>query len=168
MAIERDVRYESIGEIEAMAVVRRDGLHGDDEPRDDMSAARRRDEALAALERAGAVMGGDPDLAGWLLDGAVGRIVELWFARRGDCLAPSEGARAQIEQADPDMGLQLRLALRAPDLGARLRHCRAMLVLAERDDVGLERPDAGCGAACPASRHPAHEDEEYDPLDGRL
>jgi hypothetical protein len=149
-------------------LARHNGRHGDGESRDGMSAARRRDEASAALDRAGAVMGGDPVLAAWLLDGAIGRIVGLWFARRGDRSAPSEEARAEIERADPDMGRQLRLALRAPDLRARLRHCRAMLVLAEREAVGLERPGAGCGAVRLGHSHRDDGDEEHDPADDRL
>ncbi len=172
MAIERIEGNERRYEAGARAVAWQAGLSVDDERIGSVSVARWRRKVVAALERADSVLDGEPDLAIGLLDEALNRMIELWFARHGHELrledGELEGIEDVIEWADPCVGLQLRLALRASDVRVRLRHCRAMLVLIERSDVGLEPADAGCAAlrfedhrAPHAGRHqPAVDDDE--------
>lgn len=167
---ERNERYEG----DVRVVARQDGLSGDDERPGSMSVARWRRKAAAALERADSVLDGEPDRAAWLLDEALHQMIGLWLAHHGRGVRLDgrslDGIEDVIEWADPCVGLQLRLALRANDVRSRLRHCRAMLVLIEREDMGLEPADAGCAAVrfeaqrAPQAPHqrPAIDDEsEY-------
>jgi len=151
---ERKERYKG----DVRVVARQDGLSGDDQRPSSMSVARWRRKAAATLERADSVLDGEPDRAAWLLDEALHQMIGLWLAGHGRDVRLDgkslDGIEDVIEWADPCVGLQLRLALRASDVRSRLRHCRAMLVLIEREDVGLEQADAGCAALRFKDRRP--------------
>lgn len=86
--------------------------------------------ALACrLAEAAALLEAQPDDAALLLDGLLAVIVDAWLRERR--LVPGDAADALrlIERDEPLFGMRLRLALRAPDPGARLEHCAALLAL---------------------------------------
>ncbi len=166
MAIDRDEMDRD--EIAGMIAARRGGRGAVEEAPGSVSGAGQPGEAGAVrdqLERAARMMEREPDRAAWLLDAALRRMVSLWLARHGQEFQREPAAASEAEalvligRADPPLALQLDLARHASDARGRLRHCRAMLVLIERSDVGLEQADAGCGAlrglaewAAPAER----------------
>jgi hypothetical protein len=95
----------------------------------------------AALHRAAQTLADDPDAA-WLLDGALRRLIGLWFRRRGLEAPAPERALAAIGQLDAAMALRVRLALRAPNAEARLVACRRLL-----GTIGVMGPMGDDGAA---------------------
>jgi hypothetical protein len=157
MAIERSEQREQF-EGDARAVARRAQPSADDERSSSMRVARWRHKVALALESADSVIDGEPDRAAWLLDEALHQMIGLWLARHGRGVRLDgkslDGIEDVIEWADPCVGLQLRLALRASDVRVRRRHCRALLVLIEREDVGLEQADAGCAALHAVAHRP--------------
>jgi hypothetical protein len=163
MAIERIERIRRYEADEGDAA-RQDGLSVDDERASDGEVAARRREAVALVERAACVIESEPDVAAWQLEKALCRMIELWLARYGNDIPAHDKALAVIEREDPHVALQLRLARRASDVRVRLRHCRAMLVLVERSDVGLEPADAGCAARRFEARRQrlGHDDNSSD------
>jgi len=168
MAIERSEQRERY-EGGARVVAHLAGLSADDERSSSVSVARWRRKVAEALERADSVIDGERDRAAWLLDEALHQMIGLWLARHGRDVRLDgkslDGIEDVIEWADPCVGLQLRLALRASDVRVRRRHCRALLVLIEREDVGLEPADAGCAALRAVSHRPletGHPRLEHD------
>jgi hypothetical protein len=91
---------------------------------------RGEDDAVGLLDRAARALARDPDEAAWLLDGALRRLLAVWLRRQGldglEASAP-EQALAAIGRLDDDMAMRVRLALRAPNAGARLAACRGLL-----------------------------------------
>lgn len=82
-------------------------------------------EIAAALDHAAAILDADPDAAALLLDGLVCRLAHA-LAR---AYAASDGAGDPLGALDrhaPSVAYRLRLALRAPDVAARLVHCRQL------------------------------------------
>jgi len=117
---------------------------GADERRHEMVWSDERRGAVAeALERAERIIRDEPDQAAWLLDGALRRLMALWFARRVLRLPEHERALALLDRLDGALAMRVRLALRAPDVAARLAHCWALLVEidgAASDEAGASSP----------------------------
>jgi hypothetical protein len=78
---------------------------------------------------AGELLSEDRDEAALLLDGLLRDVVADWFSRRG--FAPSHSGESldSIAHDQPPFAWRLRLALRAPNVEARLVHCAALLAL---------------------------------------
>jgi len=70
---------------------------------------------------------GKPDSAALLLDGLAHRMVMAWFACKQGRVPDSVYLLAQLEEELSPLAWWLRLALRAPDAGARLISCRRLL-----------------------------------------
>jgi hypothetical protein len=76
---------------------------------------------------------GQRDAAALLLDGVPQRLALEWFAGQ-DLAAPDLNCLlASLEERQSVLAWWLRLALRAPDIEARLFHCRRMLALIDGD-----------------------------------
>jgi hypothetical protein len=149
MAIEHMDTMEHNG-IGARVVAQRSRRVSLDEKRSDhKSMAELRHQAAAVVERAGEAIGDDPERAARLLDEALLRVIALWLAWHGQEVGPNADGPALIESRDRHVARQLRLARRASDPRSGLRHARAMLVLVERVEPGLEPLDAGCGTLAP-------------------
>lgn len=84
----------------------------------------------ALLDEAADVLPEDPDAAALLLDGALWRIVALWYRHRGERVPAPRAALADLAARGGAFGWHVRLALRAPDARARLEHCRVLAGLA--------------------------------------
>ena len=69
----------------------------------------------------------DPDAAALLLDGLLERILDVWYAARGWPVPAQEARLADLDERSPELAKRVRLALRAPDVSARLAHCRQLL-----------------------------------------
>jgi hypothetical protein len=85
-------------------------------------------EIADALDHAAAVLDADPDAAALLLDGLVCRLAHA-LARVYAAVGARDGARDPLGVLDhhaPDIAYRLRLALRAPDVRARLVHCQQL------------------------------------------
>lgn len=83
-----------------------------------------------------------PDDAALLLDGVLHRIASTWHQRERLPGVPEEDLLASIERVAPSVGWRLRLALRAPDVRARLAHCRAVLGVIAEWERACERHSA--------------------------
>lgn len=81
------------------------------------------------LEDARKALRHDPDRAAWLLDGMVWRIASLLLARRRLELNSKSDMLALLAAHDAFAAMRVRLALRAPNVAARLAHCEALLSL---------------------------------------
>lgn len=101
------------------------------------------DDLVQRWWRAAELIEAQPDEAGLLLDGLLGEIVDEW--RRSHEQAPGDAAEVLrlIEKSEPLFGWRLRLALRAPNVRARLEHCAALLALLPGER--LAAGDAGHG-----------------------
>jgi len=78
---------------------------------------------------------GQRDAAALLLDGIPQRLALKWFAGQ-DLAAPELSCLlASLEERQSALAWWLRLALRAPDIEARLYHCRRMLALMDGDEA---------------------------------
>lgn len=71
----------------------------------------------------------DRDEAALLLDGLLRDVVADWFSRRDIARAGDGASLDRIERDQPPFAWRLRLALRAPNVEARLAHCAALLQL---------------------------------------
>ncbi|MGH2514399.1 MAG: hypothetical protein ACRDHP_01980 [Ktedonobacterales bacterium] len=96
--------------------------------------AGQHDEWARRCDRAAELLDAQPDEAAMLLDGLLQRIACEWAqslrARQAAPLpaeAPEQNLLALIEDAAPPVGWRLRLALRAPDVRARLVACRSLV-----------------------------------------
>ena len=76
---------------------------------------------VAALCRADALLARDPDAAALELDGLLYRIARVWCQANAGGL-PLSDLLQQPAGAAPLVALRLRVALRAPDVRARLAH----------------------------------------------
>jgi hypothetical protein len=77
---------------------------------------------------------GQRDAAALLLDGVPQRLALEWFAGQ-DLAAPDlRCLLANLEERQSVLAWWLRLALRAPDIEARLFHCRRMLAVIDGDE----------------------------------
>ena len=98
-------------------------------PRDAANGYHGNDDAdwlalLALLVAADEVIECDPDAAALLLDGLLERMLGAWYVARG-WRVPARGALlADLDQRAPELARRVRLALRAPDVAARLAHHR--------------------------------------------
>jgi hypothetical protein len=79
------------------------------------------DQAASFLAR------GEPDRAALVLDGVAQRLVMSWFAESGGRVPEAIYLLPRLEEEMSPLAWWLRLALRAPDVGARLVHCRRLL-----------------------------------------
>jgi hypothetical protein len=95
----------------------------------------------------------DPDAAALVLDGMLWRIIHAWYAAI-DFPAPRAGnLLLDLEQRAPELAWRLRLALRAPDAGARLAHARHVLAACAADIVArLALNLAAASQAAPLAR----------------
>ena len=74
-----------------------------------------------------------PDEAALLLDGLLGHIAHEWEQKLGLANESVGDMLAQIEHVAPEVGWRLRLALRAPDVRARLAACQALIAAVFRE-----------------------------------
>ena len=74
----------------------------------------------------------DPDAAALLIGGVLAAIPALWLAR--GTRQPPLLLSVPLECGDSHVGLRLRLALRAPNVEARLAHRRALLRMIAEDE----------------------------------
>ena len=80
------------------------------------------------IDQAASLLGaGEPDRAALLLDGLAQRMVISWFAEYGGSEPEPMYILAQLEEEMSPLAWWLRLALRAPDVKARLVHCQRLL-----------------------------------------
>lgn len=86
-------------------------------------------DLAARLRLAADLLAARSDEAALLLDGLLRDLVDEWFRGRGWAPASAAGALPLIEREQPLFGWRLRLALRAPDVHARLVHSAALLAL---------------------------------------
>jgi hypothetical protein len=77
---------------------------------------------------------GEPDRAALILDGLAQRMVMSWFAQSGARAPEPEFLLPRLEEDMSPLAWWLRLALRAPDVDARLVHCRRLL-----DEIAVGR-----------------------------
>ena len=91
-------------------------------------------DVAAPLDQAAELLDADPDAAALVLDGLLGRLAADWYAEQG--LVPPDAAHllSDLERRCQPLGWLLRLALRAPDVHARLAHMQALAgaMLSER------------------------------------
>lgn len=149
MAIERR-EYE---EIEELAAAGHEMVRLDDARCGSDSGGELRREALALMSRAARALDDDVEDPARLLEEARRALVRLWCARHGAGGYSQGDALELIARMDPHVALQLELARQESDLRNRLPHCRALLVLVERVEPGLEPLDAGCSALPLVARH---------------
>lgn len=90
------------------------------------SHERARAHVISDLARAQHALLEDPDLAALYVDGALQRIAAVIA-----CHASEPGAQGQflreLDRARPLLAMRFRLALRAPDVAAKLAHCWALI-----------------------------------------
>jgi hypothetical protein len=86
------------------------------------------DQAALLLAR------GEPDRAALILDGVAQRMVISWFAESGARVPEPSYLLPRLEEEMSPLAWWLRLALRAPDVDARLVHCRRLL-----DEIAVGR-----------------------------
>ncbi|GEM_PF-6969011 len=98
-------------------------------------ALRLRAALMYDLLQAEALLRSDPDVAALRLDGALRRIVAGWFAAHGLVNPPESELLQRLDALNQALGAQVRLALHAPNVAARLAHCRALLRAALADDA---------------------------------
>jgi hypothetical protein len=78
---------------------------------------------------------GEPDRAALILDGLAQRMVMSWFAVSGARVPEPSYLLPRLEEEEMSpLAWWLRLALRAPDVDARLVHCRRLL-----DEIAVGR-----------------------------
>ena len=77
---------------------------------------------------------GQPDAAALLLDGMPQRLALEWFSGHGLAVPDLDCLLALLEERQSILAWWLRLALRAPDVEARLFHCRQMLAEIDEDE----------------------------------
>ena len=113
-------------------------------PRDEWDGERpahgaRAAEVEARLHAAERLLPDDPDAAALLLDGLLQEIRWLWRAQ-ADLSPPAPALQpALVERDDRLFGWRLRLALRAPDVRARLAHCAALYALLPARAVAADK-----------------------------
>ena len=96
------------------------------------------------LHRAEALLEHDPDAAALLLDGLASALASL-ASREGRASPDPHGLLAAVQASDPLLALRLRVALRAPDVRARIVHARACLDRLEFVcDTGASREATSC------------------------
>lgn len=94
-----------------------------------------------ALEHAAACIASDPDAAALLLEGIYERIIAAWYARRGVPAPPRQQLLRDVEAVAPGAAMHLRLALRAPDVHARLvQASRLASLLLDRCPESIQAP----------------------------
>ena len=77
---------------------------------------------------------GQPDAAALLLDGMPQRLALEWFSGHSLAVPDLDLLLARLEERQSILAWWLRLALRAPDVEARLFHCRQMLAEIDGDE----------------------------------
>jgi hypothetical protein len=82
--------------------------------------AARRSALEAELGAAREALAYDPDSAALLLDGLLRRIAAEWFLARGLVIPAAEQLLGRLGDESAPVAWRLRLALRAPDVRARL------------------------------------------------
>jgi hypothetical protein len=101
----------------------------------------------ARLDAAAALLPADPDAAALVLEGALHELIVHWYARQGLRPPAPERLLADLAERDELLALRLRLALRAPDVAARLGHLRALIRLLDAEVPGSSPPaPSPCGA----------------------
>ena len=91
------------------------------------------DSIVADLERAQRALRDDPDLAALYLDGALRELLALAACPGGVYPPQPRAALYDLERSRPLLAQRIRLALRAPNVEARLVHCWSLLDLLSRD-----------------------------------
>ncbi|MFI5273550.1 MAG: hypothetical protein ACHQ4H_11010 [Ktedonobacterales bacterium] len=101
----------------------------------DQCAWRERQHRIALRLRAAArLLDDDRDAAALLLDGVIAEIADLWRSARGMPVPRLALVPAAVERRDQRFGVWLRLALRAPQVEARLVHCEELLRLLDEGE----------------------------------
>jgi hypothetical protein len=80
----------------------------------------------------------DPDAAALLLDGYLYAMLRAWYEEHGWPVPANDKLLDDLDQQAPDLARRVRLALRAPDVAARLGHCRQLLALLRQARAGDE------------------------------
>ena len=83
---------------------------------------------------------GQRDAAALLLDGMPQRLAIEWFAGHRQAVPDLGRLLASLEERQSVLASWLRLALRAPNVEARLVHCRRMLAEVDGDERGRASP----------------------------
>lgn len=102
------------------------GLRADLPQDTDAVAPFRGEEVIAdILDRAEQLID-DEEAAAFLLDGLPRNIVAQWYARQQRRAPRADQALAELEEVNAEIAWQLRHALRALDVQARLGHLRVL------------------------------------------
>lgn len=104
------------------------------------------------LNAAAALIERDPDAAALLLDGISWRVAQAWYAGRGLRSPLAAHLLGDLERQAPSIAWRLRLALRAPDVRARLVHCRGLVSAVHAHAASRYRD----GIPMPARRGASH------------
>jgi hypothetical protein len=78
------------------------------------------------LARAEQLIEDDEEAAALVLDGLPQHIIGQWYARKHRVAPRADQVFADLEEADAEIAWQLRHALRAPEVQARLVHLRVL------------------------------------------
>ncbi|HEU5441253.1 MAG TPA: hypothetical protein VFU88_18350 [Ktedonobacterales bacterium] len=120
-----------------------EALSPHDASEEEHPGSQARTAAVAArLRWAERLLPDDPDASALLLDGLLREIAWLWHAQVDVPLPAFDVQPALIERHDPLFGWRLRLALRAPNVHARLAHCAALYELLRTRAATIDISDA--------------------------
>lgn len=104
-----------------------------------------RSHVARALDRAAELVDADPDAAALLLDGVLWRLAEEWYAQQRLAAPDARHLLPDLERRCAPLAWLMRVALRAPDVRARLAHAQGLAgaMLSERRSharaVAMER-----------------------------
>jgi hypothetical protein len=91
-------------------------------------------DVAAPLDQAAELLDADPDAAALVLDGLLNRLAANWYVEQGQVPPDAVHLLSDLERRCQPLGWLLRLALRAPDVHARLAHVQGLAgaMLSER------------------------------------
>lgn len=81
----------------------------------------------------------DPDEASLILDGLIWQLLAVRYLAENEELPDRERLLAQLDLNDPALARRVRLALRAPDVHARLAHVQQLCALLIEANAQEER-----------------------------
>ncbi len=99
---------------------------------------------LALAERQ---IASDPDGASLILDGAIWEIAAACYLARHDVWPSRQHVLSRLDADDPAFARRVRLALRAPDVRARLVHANQLYALLIEFESAGEQPFSALEAA---------------------